>query len=189
MNSQWTKQPSIPSPSLTPDYLYYGQFERTDEIDQRIYERNLSDVRLPPSFDPRPRETRHDTLQGMGANKVSSSRRPPLFQKYEPMTHFAPIQSDGPSQTFFENINVESHLRNQFFALQKGAIQSTYIPSSISDLYKIEAPTSFYRKEEPQPHPNLFERPTYETTCPPIFHKIGKSLVFNNPTQLELRSL
>jgi hypothetical protein len=73
---------------------------------------------------------------------------------YSLETNFTPpVMSVGPVSGFINNVNTESTLRNQFFALQKGADQSVYIPSSNSDLYKV---TVVSRPEE-QPYPLLFE--------------------------------
>ncbi len=44
------KQTFIPD---LPEYLYYGNFERMDEINNRIFERTHSDIPMTPKYDIR----------------------------------------------------------------------------------------------------------------------------------------
>lgn len=39
--------------------VFYGQNERTDELNNRIIERNYPDIPLKPNYDPRPISTKY----------------------------------------------------------------------------------------------------------------------------------
>lgn len=176
-----------------PEPLYYGQFERTDEIDKRIYERTLTtDTILRPNFDPRPVETRHFLFPISPYVSKEVLNRPPIpirnYLEYDTTKVFSPIQAKAPVEGYLRNINTESSLRNQFFGLQHGAINSTYIPSSTSDLYNIVVASSSVSGQQPFPH--LFEKPIYYTKENEIIKNssVGKC-VFNNATKQQLRGL
>lgn len=169
-------------PSL-PDGIYYGQYESHGYINNKIYERNLADTPIKPAIDFRSLPTRN-TLYPMADDRLKYKQRD--FQTYDTESIFAPINTKGP----FEGYNVvnESKLRNQHFALQRGAGQGTYIPSSESDLYKTEVPSNSYQME--QPFPNLFLVPHMTTNTPPtdVMDKMGQNMFFNN-TKVQLRAL
>lgn len=178
-------------PSL-PEYLYYGQFERTDEIDQRIFERIRSVVPLQPKYDIRGVNTRQTIFPIVPpiqntTPKVALQKYP----SYNPSNTFSPIQKVGnPIESFFERINVESSLRNQFFALQHGAEQSIYVPSSTSDLYKVSVPENTnLREKNPFTYLQSSDNEKYQTSMNPTFiNSIGKN-TFNNCTKQQLRGL
>lgn len=183
-----------------PDYLYYGQFERTDDIDKRIYERTLAtDIKLRPNFDPRPVDTRHIlypivpsiSRQSEEVSKTTTkTSQIPIreYLEYDITKVFSPIQSKAPIEGYLHNVNTESSLRNQFFGIQHGAIQSVYIPSSNSDLYRPTVP--FHHNEVVQPFPLLFEKDTYTTTGNNQIYNssIGKN-IFNNATKQQMRNM
>lgn len=179
--------------TLFPEPLYYGQFERTEEIDKRIYERMMStDISLRPNFDPRPAETRHTVFPVIPpVNSGTNSSTEPIrkFLEYDVTKSFSPIQAKGPVDGYLRHVNTESSLRNQYFGIQHGAIQSTYIPSSTSDLYRVSVPTSSLSNEE-QPFPLLFQKDTYITRGNEAIQqsRIGKE-IFNNATKQQLRGI
>lgn len=86
---------------------------------------------------------------------------------------------NAPWSGFASNINVESTLRNQFFALQK-CDQSQYVPSSNSDLYNTYIPSH----ENQQTHPLLFKNEEYESTEENILER--QHILFNNFTRQQL---
>jgi hypothetical protein len=182
---------------VNPDYpepLYYGQFERTDEIDKRIYDRTLTtNTPLRPNFDPRPVETRHFVFPISPYVSKEVLNRPPApirnYLEYDTTKVFSSIQANAPVEGYLRNINTESSLRNQFFGLQHGAINATYIPSSNSDLYKANVAGSSLDGYE-QPFPRLFQKETYHTRQNDTIANstVGKG-VFNNATKQQLRGL
>jgi hypothetical protein len=76
-------------------------------------------------------------------------------------------------------------LRNQYFALQKGADQAIYVPSSSSDLYGFLA----VGRKEQQTHPILFETPSFDNIPNANLHPSIGSDRFLNHTRTQLRGL
>jgi hypothetical protein len=102
---------------------------------------------LTSNFDIRGTPTRNclifpiiDLKQNVIQNEVSN---------YNIENNFAPIQKNAPFVNFASNIDRESCLRSQIYALQNGAEQSVYVPSSKSDLYNIPIPKSSHNVVQP----------------------------------------
>ena len=97
-----------------------------------------------------------------------------------------PLMKVGPVSGFINNVNVESSLRNQDYALHRGNDEVVYVPSSESDLYKVYIPS----KPSQQPHPGLFNHyelsqqthPNNENT------NVGRDR-FHNNTRTQLRTM
>ncbi len=175
-------------PGLNND-VYYGQFQAMDEINQRILARDQSDKPLPPNFDPRPAITKY-ALFPMLDNRMPATVPIQSNYNYSLEKNFTPpVMSTGPVSGFINNVEVESNLRNQFFALQKGAGQNVYIPSSESDLYKVSVISSSNQPE--QPFPGLFVKPAFQSNNPNVANlakepAVGRD-IFNNGTRTQLR--
>lgn len=162
--------------------IMYGQNERVDELNSRIYERFKPDNFLQPNFDVRPTSTKYSLFPIVDLRKQPTiDLAPPLDYSIE--AGFVPPASRGPTIGYTDNVQIESQLRNQFFALQKGADQGIYVPSSTSDLYKTVLPQP--SNIEVQPYPELFSQPTFISNRS-IAPNIGGDLLFNN-TRTQLR--
>jgi hypothetical protein len=84
----------------------------------------------------------------------------------------------APWSGYASNVNVESDLRNQIFALQKCS-QAVYVPSSNSDLYEFGfKPT----KKEVQPFPNLFAEEQFSQFNPNP-ENVGHDVFYNSTRQ------
>lgn len=163
--------------------IAYGQFERTDELNARMQNRHFPDVGLAPNYDPRPVPTKysHFPIADRRAHP-NVAIRPQLDHVVE--LNFNPGTSRGPSATYFANVDKETVLRNQAFAVQHGADQGVYVPSSQSDLYNV---TVVSRPGELQPFPKLFEAPQFASIPHPnTVESIGRD-VFANHTRTQLR--
>jgi hypothetical protein len=88
----------------------------------------------------------------------------------------------APWHGFANNVNVESTLRNQFFALQD-CQQAEYVPSSKSDLYNVHVPPNPVK----QPFPGLFKREVFDH-CNPNVNNLGNKF-FNNNTRNENKDI
>ena len=116
------------------DGVYFCNKERLDEINNRISERNIPSTELRPEYSLRPVSTKYALLPIV--DRVPLSNVP--LKQYSPFsveTVFNPGTAQAPWRGFAENINVDSNLRNQFFALQKSS-QSKYVPGTNSSLYE-----------------------------------------------------
>jgi len=168
----------------TPGILY-GQFERVDELNDRILGRFYPDMPLQPNLDVRPVSTKYShfpVIDRIPISKVKITEAP----YYSIESNFTPLNSRGPVDGYFSNVNVESSLRNQYFDLQRGAPQLEYIPSSQSDLYKVQIAKPSIK--EAQPYPGLFNeyRPDSITSPSNLDVKIGANRFFNH-TRVQLR--
>ena len=109
---------------------------------------------------------------------LDSSLITALVNKYYPGTY------KGPFTGFVNNIDNESILRNQFFALQNNE-QSVYVPSSKSDMYEVNVVGSNIE----QPHKDLFMEPNLASFNPnPNNEKVGFNL-FNNYTRQQVKNV
>lgn len=169
-----------------PEGVSYGQNERVDELNDRITSRNTPDYMLPPNFDPRPTQTRFTMFPALNTRRPNSVSIESNYD-YAAETNFTPpVGGRGPVSGFLNRVETESNLRNQFFALQRGADQGVYIPSSKSDLYRVTVP----RVPGEQTHPLLFERTQFDSRLHPNIINapaIGKD-IFNNYTRVQLRN-
>lgn len=167
------------------DGILYGQYERTEELNNRITDRNIPDHTLTPNFSSRPVSTKYMYFPMIDARKPVNEKISNSIN-YQIETNFNP-GTKAPVSGYLTNIDTETILRNQTTALQHGAPQGVYIPSSKSDLYNVEIPkTKIYQE---QPHPNLkFENEKYNTFIPHSLEQnnIGVDMFFNH-TRTQLR--
>ena len=150
----------------------------------RLNERNIPSSPLQPYLDFRPVMTKYSIFP------VVDPRAPigvPLTQQptYNIESTFNPGNSSAPWSGYASNINKESELKNQIYALQ-ACPQATYIPSSKSSLYQVKWTNS---TNQQQPFPELFHDQTFNpVNANPPSDKIGYAL-FNNATRMQLKEL
>ena len=106
-----------------------SNLEYDNELNKRLETRNLPSAPLQPLFDLRPSMTRYTWFQTVEP-KIPGN----INYSYDPKQVFNPGYRAPPSY-FFQNIDTESTLRNQFFALQRSP-QKEYIPELNSSLYE-----------------------------------------------------
>lgn len=153
------------------------------DTNQRIYSRNIPSQMLQPYIDVRPVMTKYSYFPIVDPRKNISV---PLQQMPTYNVHqvFNPGNTQSPYSGFATNINKESELRNQIYALQKCS-QATYVPSSNSDLYSYK----FQTKTQPNPHQLLFENQSFNTFNPnPAPSEVGVGL-FNNATRVQVKEM
>jgi hypothetical protein len=164
--------------------LQVGQFERTDELNQRISERNTSNIPLAPHYDPRPVNTKHMIFPVLESRKTVTEPKLdyPHFQKH---THFHAGNRKGPTDGYANMVEHENLLRNQYFSLQHGASQGVYVPSSDSSLYK----TTVVSRPSIQPHPDLFKKQQFSNAVHPNLENtsLGNKQFYNH-TRTQLRN-
>jgi hypothetical protein len=169
-----------------PEGILYGQFERTDELNNRIGSRQFPDMRLRPNFDIRPVPTKYSMFP------IIDRRTPttvPInhYMDFSPAINFNPGTDRAPPSGYMNNVDVENKLRNQFFALQHGGNKGTYIPNTTSDLYNS---TVVVMKGMSVPNPLLFQKPVLDKTIHPNIANtnIGRDYFFNH-TRTQLRNI
>lgn len=145
------------------------------QTNERIYSRNIPSQLLQPYIDARPVMTKYSYLP------IVDPRKPinvPLQQMptFSVNTVFNPGNTQSPWSGFATNINTESELRNQVYALQKCS-QAVYVPSSNSDLYN----SNFQPTNQPNPHELLFQNASFSNFNPnPAPSVCGVGLFYNN---------
>ena len=166
--------------------LIVGQHERLDEINDRIKSRQFSDYPLEPNFSFRPVSTKYSLMPIMAKNSNPAPTVPiqPQFEHIVQM-NFNPATRNAPFKGYARNVDTETVLRNQTMASQH-ASQSVYVPSSDSDLYKVNVVS----RPVDQPYSHLFDKPSFVQGVHPNLtnagSKIGKDRFFNS-TRTQLR--
>ena len=163
------------------DGIYYCNQERTDELSRRMAARNIPSTPLQPQYAVRPVSTKYD-MMGI----VDRRKKPTVPLKSYPVYNiesmFNPGSAAAPWSGFASEIDDESRLRNEFFALQK-CEQSEYVPSTKSDLYQVQVDAT----NEVQTHPDLFRQqdfaPFNPNTC-----NTGK-MFFDNFTRQQIKDV
>ncbi len=162
---------------------YSNHHDRLGEINERISQRNIPSADLRPSYSVRPLSSKYAMMPILETRPVPTVQIPP-YQHFTTETVFNPGNAKAPWRGWAERVNLESSLRNQFFALQRND-RAEYVPDSRSDLYNV---TVDARPVE-QPNPYLFENgATNFAPMNPNPNNLGK-LTFENSTRFQLRTL
>ena len=108
--------------------------EKNQELNDRLYARNIPSQPLQPEFSMRPTPTKYSLFPMVDLNSQDNKVKMNPYETYSPEKVFNPGNASAPWSGFSSSINTESQLRNQFFALQS-CDQAKYIPPSTSELY------------------------------------------------------
>ena len=157
--------------------------QRQQTMNLRSYRRNIPSAKLQPYLDARPVLTKYSILPIIDQRKQIET---PLIQQptFTPETLFNPGNDFGPWSGYASNVNHESELRNQIFALQNCS-QTVYVPSSKSDLYNY----GFTPKPTPQSHSLLFEKDSFSQFNPnPDSKTVGAGMFFNS-TRVQVKDM
>ena len=150
---------------------------RVENLNKRISDRNIPSAELPPSYSIRPVSTKYATMPILDQRKQATIPANNC-QSFSVGTTFNPGNAQAPWVGYASKVHTESALRNQFFALQS-ADQGVYVPSSNSDLYKVEVSS----RPMNQPFPGLFKTQSFEPFDPNP-DNLGNQL-FQNSTRAQ----
>ena len=170
-----TRQNNIPTPT--------NGNNRTEELNDRLYQRNIPSTDLQPQFGIRAVSTKYAMMPILD-RRTQPTEPINNIPTYDPYATFNPGNATAPWSGFAANVNNESKLRNQFYALQRGCGQSTFIPSTTSDMYEVNIPMPLQNTAE-QSFPYLFEKSSFEN-FDPCFSGGGANL-FDNCTRYQLK--
>ena len=153
------------------------------ETNNRIYDRNIPSQMLQPYLDVRPVMTKYSYFPIVDPRKQINV---PLNQMPSYNVHevFNPGNTRSPWSGFASNINTESELRNQIYALQKCS-QAIYVPNSSSDLYTYK----FQTKTQQNPHELLFRDEGFGSFNPNPAPGLCGSSIFNNNTRCQIKDM
>jgi len=104
--------------NYSPDSVYYCNNNDNLELSNRIYERNLPSQQIKPYFDVRPSSSKYASMPIVELKNTNHQVSLKEYGMYNVQNTFNPGEK-GPGSGFFNNVNTESLLRNQYFALQK----------------------------------------------------------------------
>jgi hypothetical protein len=154
-----------------------------EQTNKRIYDRNIPSQMLQPYLDVRPVMTKYSYFPVVDPRKQINV---PMeqFPTYKVSNVFNPGNTVSPWSGFASNINLESELRNQVYALQKCS-QSVYVPRSTSDLYDYK----FKTVSKPNPHELLFQKDSFSSFDPNPDSKVVGSGIFMNNTRVQVRDM
>lgn len=153
------------------------------ETNTRIYSRNIPSQMLQPYIDVRPVMTKYSLFPIVDPRKPTSVR---MEQQptYNVNKVFNPGNDSSPWSGYASNVNLESELRNQVYALQKCS-QAVYVPNKSSDLYDYK----FKTIKQPNPHELLFQNEGFSSFNPNPDQNVVGSNLFNNNTRVQVRDM
>lgn len=156
--------------------------QKANIMNTRAYDRNIPSQMLQPYLSVRPVDTKYAVMPIVDPRTPIKTQ---LVQQpiYNTNQVFNPGNTKSPWSGYATNVNVESELRNQIYALQSCS-QSVYVPSSNSDLYSHSFKTT---NTTNQPFPGLFQK-DYFNSFDPNPEDIGKEM-FQNCTRQQLKNL
>ena len=149
----------------------------TESINNRISIRNIPSHSMQPYFSMRPASTKY-TLLPIVEPRIKSKVKLETFPYFNTSNTFNPGDRVAPWSGFVHNIQTESELRNQVYALQHCS-KSVYVPSSTSDLYSYKSQNT---EKINQPHPLLFQTDFFPQCTKQI--NSGDKLFFNNTREM-----
>lgn len=108
------------------------------KINERLLARNMASGNIEVLIPPRPQQTLF-TMPLHNIIPPAECKSNVLRYNLESEEYFLPCTTKGAWSNFSSNINNESILRNQIYAIQN-AEQAQYVPKSNSDLYNSTIP-------------------------------------------------
>lgn len=152
--------------------------QRTNTMNERAYSRLIPSQPLQPYLSVAPVQTKY-TILPIVNHRTPAKERVIQQPVYDINSTFNPGTS-APWSGFASEINTESSLRNQVYAIQKCS-QAVYVPKSSSDLYNLAFSVN---ASSQQPFPGLFKEYVNPTNVNNAINKQSKgSSLFNNSTR------
>jgi len=162
---------------------YTTHHDRLGEINERIRDRSIPSAVLQPAYSVRPSSSKYAMMPILEQRPVPTVGIP-HYQHFTTETVFNPSNAKAPWRGWAERVNLESSLRNQYFALQRND-RAEYVPNSTSDLYQV----TIDAREVQQPNPYLFDNGASNfAPMNPNPNDLGR-LTFENSTRFQLRTL
>jgi hypothetical protein len=149
---------------------------------ERIYDRNIPSQNIQPYLDVRPVMTKYSIMPIVDPRKSSNEKikQMPIFNTHQV---FNPGNTKSPWSGYASQVDTETELRNQTYALQR-CNQSSYMSNVNSDLYKYEMNTQPTNPRNNE-FANLFKEEKFDSFNPNTFN-IANSL-FNNSTRQQIK--
>ena len=110
-----------------------SRIELNNMTNDKLHSRNIPSTPLQPYFNVAPVCTKYSVMPILDVRKHNFEPRL-NYPNYDLLNTFNPGSRTAPWSGYASNVNDESVLRNQIYALQHCS-QATYVPNSSSDLY------------------------------------------------------
>tara|TARA_B100000902_G_scaffold399237_2_gene469187 strand:- start:718 stop:1221 length:504 start_codon:yes stop_codon:yes gene_type:complete len=165
-------------------YITIQNHKNQNEINKDIYERNIPSENMQFNLPQRAVSTKYSHFPILD-NRRESSVILNYTRPYDNNQMFFPGNKKPHFCGFAQNVDLESNLRNQFFALQK-ADQAKYVPNSNSNMY--ENNINFTTTNKNLDNELLFNSEDFDNFNPNLSNKIG-SEIFLNSTRVQLKNL
>lgn len=165
-------------------YITLQNHENQNLINDTIYQRNIPSENMQVSLPQRSVSTKYAHFPILDSRKESNVLLN-YARPYDNNQMFFPGTRKPHFCGFMQNVDLESNLRNQFFALQK-ADQANYIPNSNSNMY--ENNINFMTTNKKLDNELLFNNEDFDNFNPNLSNKIGNE-IFLNSTRVQLKNL
>ena len=142
---------------------YLCNLERTEELNERIFDRNTPINYFNPVFEQRSQSTKYQKYP------ITQNIDNDVFRM-----NYKTIWTE-----FASNVNNESLLRNQIHP-RTNSTRGHYIPSSSSELYNRQV---IEKQNQIQTFPHLFEENKFNNTEMGVLGKLGRDSFYNHTRQ------
>lgn len=166
------------------NYITLQNHENQNAINNTIYRRNIPSENMQVSLPQRSVSTKYAHFPILD-NRRESNVLLNYARPYDNNKMFFPGNRKPHFCGFAQNVDLESNLRNQFFALQK-ADQAVYIPNSNSNMYQNNI--DFKTTNKNLDKELLFTENDFDNFNPNLSNKIGNE-IFLNSTRVQLKDL
>ena len=167
-------------------YITLQNHENQNAINNDIYQRNIPSENMQISLPQRSVSTKYAHFPILDSRRESNVLLN-YTRPYDNNQMFFPGTRKPHFCRFAQNVDLESNLRNQFFALQK-ADQAVYVPNSNSNMY--ENNINFINTNKNLDNELLFNNNNgdFDNFNPNLSNKIGNE-IFLNSTRVQLKNL
>lgn len=165
-------------------YITLQNHQNQNAINQNIYQRNIPSENMQVSLSQRSVSTKYAHFPILDSRRESNVLLN-YSRPYDNNQMFFPGTRKPHFCGFAQNVDLESNLRNQFFALQK-ADQANYVPNSNSNMY--ENHINFTTTNKNLDNELLFNNEDFDNFNPNLSNKIGNE-IFLNSTRVQLKNL
>lgn len=166
------------------NYITIQNHENQSAINNDIYQRNIPSENMQASLSQRSVSTKYAHFPILDSRRESNVLLN-YTRPYDNNQMFFPGTRKPHFCGFAKNVDLESNLRNQFFALQR-ADQSVYVPNSNSNMY--ENNIDFKTTNKNLDNELLFNQNDFDNFNPNLSNKIGNE-IFLNSTRVQLKNL
>ena len=153
--------------------------EKDNELNKKIYQRNIPDNPLQPDLNIYPVQTKMVKMMISDGRKTDNVNVANIKQYniHDVNTNFNPGTSIAPWNGYVKNIDTETYLRNPVCNLD---INNVYVPDSNSDLYTETVKNNNLGIDK---HNLLFHQEMFDNTNNKHVNKQTNKLLFGNNTR------